>query len=676
MTFKGLQVFTWTIDWSDTVNGSWQFDLRALTVGFGPELIDPKQDHIVHGFDFQTDFRESAIADIDAFLDSLEGRARPFWLPGPPAEFKIKDDREANSFLIEEQGAATGWELKPGGYLWFTKPGEEPQSGKITSIVDYGDGTELVTFEQVKEGQESSSSSVNSSASTTSSLTTTSQSSSTAAGLTTTSESSTSKSSTSTVTSSSTSQSSSSKSSVVSASYSSSNSSSSATSANSSSSTTTASISTGSSSSSYSTSSSSQSESSSSSSSAFIGVDETWRVSALVLVRLADDEEKMEVMAERWQRRAFKVVEVPHEYALVPALAIPEPSEPVFLYRFTAELPDGNIEWLYTSHPSDVTLQPADAQSSSSSQAEETTSDSLTSQSSSESVTFTSVSSSSSTNSSSTTAASATTTSESKTSTTSASSANSSSSSSGEGSTVWLAVGIEHGRISRSMKQGGTASITADYDEVEPLRLCVPMRLAAPLRVEIIKTTAALNEMEKLFDGVVRKPELVGRKVTVSCIEWGDAMEGRVPNFFIQRDCNYRVYDTATCRADKASKTYAVSIIAVSGRLAVITAAGLSGLNADWFAQGWIEYGTGLDRRTLFIAASTAPTGEQITLTLTTAITAELPVTASAVAGCDARRSTCIAKFNNLVNFGGHAPPRDNLTLMAVRSKQQTGGKK
>lgn len=217
--------------------------------------------------------------------------------------------------------------------------------------------------------------------------------------------------------------------------------------------------------------------------------------------------------------------------------------------------------------------------------------------------------------------------------------------------------------------------ITGDYDTIEPLRLCIPLRIYVPLKVEILKTDTDFGQPETLFNGTVRNPRLKGRRVTVSCVEWGDAIESKVPNFFIQRTCNYRVYDANTCRASQSSYQKSVSIVALSGRTATIQGAGLTGLAAGWFSEGWIETGTGLDRRVGFVTDSAAASGNQIVLTLSNPLSIEIPASATAVPGCTGERSTCISKFNNLANFGGHETPRDNLTLAAIKV-QTKGGKK
>lgn len=409
---------------------------------------------------------------------------------------------------------------------------------------------------------------------------------------------------------------------------------------------------------------------SSSSSSGWQDVDETWTIVPLYLVRLADDIERIEIIAERYQKRVFKVVEIPNDYA-----TRLDPTEPVFLYKFTAALPDGDVVWRFTSHPTDVTLEEVSSSSSSgtvSSVSSDSSSQSLSSVSSGDVSTASSSSSSSLSSNSSSSSESSSSGGKSS----SSGSTPSSSSSSGPASqTLWLAVGIDHGRLSRSTKFGGTVEVTGDYDTVEPLRLCVPLRIDAPLKLEILKTDTDLGEPETIFNGSVRNPRLRGRTVSVSCVEWGDALEGKVPNFFIQRVCNYRIYESGTCKAVQSSFQVAVTITAVSSRSITITGAGLAGLAEGYFSEGWIETGSGLDRRVGYITDSEAASGTTVVLTVSQTLSIELPASATAVPGCDGQRATCISKFNNLDNYGGHETPRTNLSVEAIKTDQSgTGG--
>lgn len=391
-------------------------------------------------------------------------------------------------------------------------------------------------------------------------------------------------------------------------------------------------------------------------------VDETWQMFPLVLVRMAEDTEKIDIRAERWQGRVIRVVELPNDYTLLPTQRLVR--EPVFLYKFTAPLRDGDIIWRYTSHATDVTIENDQLQSSSSSSDSQSVSSSSSSSKSSASFPGESSLSSSSSSSSSD-------------SRTSASSLSSSSSSSDEiTEDVWISAAIEHSGLKRSNKSGGTVTITGDYDTIEPLRLSLPARIPAQLKLEILQTDTSFREPRTIFNGIVKKPEDKGRKVKANCAEWGNVMENETPAFYLQPNCNYQVYETSTCRADLASKQVAVTIKAIRGRNITVSGNGVAGKALDWFSLGKLEFGTGLNRRVVNVLRSSAASGIESVLVVNEQLTEETPIAATLTPGCDGRRSTCIVKFNNLVNFGGHITPQDSLALSAIKQDIAPGGKK
>jgi uncharacterized phage protein (TIGR02218 family) len=480
-TFHSIPVFKFPVDWANAVSGSWQYDLRQFTLGYGVELTDPVQNYVVQGWEFQCTFRgDTEISDIDNFMNALQGRTRPFWLPGPPAKYHIIAGLTASTFIIGEQGGFRSTGIEPGDYVWFTREGYTSLAAKVDIVTENGDGTETVHL---------------------------------TSGLP-------------------------------------------------------------------------------------HDPDENWKVFKLYLVRNAEDEEHVNQVAERYQTRSYRVVEMPNDYATVES-GLDEPYQPVFLYRFTATFPSGDVVWRYTSFPEDVTV---DAE-------------------------------------------------------------------------VWEAVGIEHGSVEHSAKLGGQTTISADYDAVQPLALLVPLQIASEVTVEILETDVSLGSPDEVFTGLVGKVEREGRKVTANCGEWGAALDQRIPNFYIQPTCNYRVYDPSTCKADKTSKTVAISATVAVGRTVTVSGGGLAGKPANWFARGWLDVGTGLNRRLLFVVDSAAAIGTTVVLTLSVALDLTLPVSGSVFPGCDGNRATCETKFNNLVNFGGCFVPEDNLAVSAI-TVSAGGGKK
>ncbi len=482
MDFLGHPVFTWPIDWQEGVNGAWDYDLRDLRIGFGPDLIDPLQDHVIHGWQFKLQVRGADIPALNTFMDGLQGRAHPFWLPGPASACRIAAGVDADEFNIHAQDAAGTWTEHPARYLYFIKTGQTAQIGEIASIADLGGGLERVTLAHPLA----------------------------------------------------------------------------------------------------------------------VAVDQTWVAQPLWLVRNAEDGERVDLLAEGWHRREFRVVELPNDYD-----DIDPATEPIYLYRLTPEVMGATEEFRYTSHPVDVTVE----------------------------------------------------------------------------GDLWLAAPIEHGRIVLSAKNGGETEISADADGVTPLQLCstVTNPSANPfmgsVKVEILKTNTDLDPPVSLIIGRLEKPAVNGRKFTAKVNTWGGALEQPIPAMFIKRDCNYRIYDPDTCRADRVSKEVHVTIVSVNGRELTVSATALAGKPANWFAFGWVELGDWLARQARFILESSAASGSEVECTLNLPLPAGTSGSALLMPGCNGLRSTCISKFNNLVNFGGHETPVDNLTLEAIRTTP-TGGKK
>lgn len=478
MDFLSVPIFDWPIDWTDPVNGNWEFDLQELQIGFGPELLDPYQAHILHGWEFSLEVRDQ-IDELNTFLNGRKGRTNPFWMPGPALAFKATAGVSTSQFDVRWQNANATWQNHPAKYLYFSKDGQTAQVGTISAVADNGSGTERVTLAPALA----------------------------------------------------------------------------------------------------------------------VAVDQTWTVQPLWLVRLAEDIERIQILAEGAQRRSFRVVELPNDYTNIRTAA-----ESVYLYRFKATILGVTSEWRYTSHPSEVVVSAQE----------------------------------------------------------------------------WLTAPIEHKRISFSVKSGGQSEIIGDFDSIEPLRLAFLTLLMAELELEILKSNTSFSAPSTLFTGRVTRPELAdkGRRLRANVISWSDALEQGLPGFFLERDCNYEVYEPNSCRADPDAKKVTATIVSVSGRQLVVTAAWGAVIAENWFTEGWIEYGAGINKQIRFIAYSAAQSGGNVTLELNASLTIAVGESLTLRPGCNGLRTTCDTKFGNLVNFGGVENARENLSLQAVPVKTATGGKK
>ena len=75
MNLYGTSIFEWPIDWMEPANGSWSFNLDEFRIGFGPELTDIDQDHIIHGWEFSAYFQDDDIDSLETFLNSRSSQA-------------------------------------------------------------------------------------------------------------------------------------------------------------------------------------------------------------------------------------------------------------------------------------------------------------------------------------------------------------------------------------------------------------------------------------------------------------------------------------------------------------------------------------------------------------------------------------------------------------------------
>jgi uncharacterized phage protein (TIGR02218 family) len=223
-----------------------------------------------------------------------------------------------------------------------------------------------------------------------------------------------------------------------------------------------------------------------------------------------------------------------------------------------------------------------------------------------------------------------------------------------------------------------TVQIEGWRDDIEPLRLLFPLKLWLPLWVEIQETTLPDPDTATvLFTGRVLRAPAKGKVCHADCSGLLTALGSQVPTFSYGQRCGYRVYQPDTCRAVQATHEVSVTIDAIDGSDVTISGAGLTGLDADHFAEGWIEVGTGATFETRSILESTAESGGEVVLTLIAPLThAAVSDSALAVPGCDGSPDTCEDKFSNFENFGGHVIPKRNLSVIAIEVDPGSGGKK
>ena len=249
-----------------------------------------------------------------------------------------------------------------------------------------------------------------------------------------------------------------------------------------------------------------------------------------------------------------------------------------------------------------------------------------------------------------------------------------------DGVNDWTAARITHGAVRRTMDAAREqVTIEAELTDASPLYQLCPPALAMPLLVTVYEADFVdLSVKVVIFSGRVLGPvEVEGKTVKAAVDSILDIGGGQTPAMIFQPRCNYRVFQPETCRLDRAEWEVPATIVDASNRTVTITGASLFGKPEDWFAEGFIETGVGnqFERRT--ILASTAASGENVTLTLNAAFYfAEAPDAVVVLPGCDGLPDTCITKFANFRNFGGHRAAFRNLTIKGLETPEIDAAKK
>jgi uncharacterized phage protein (TIGR02218 family) len=245
--------------------------------------------------------------------------------------------------------------------------------------------------------------------------------------------------------------------------------------------------------------------------------------------------------------------------------------------------------------------------------------------------------------------------------------------------------GINHGAHRRSVRiEAETIDIEWVWADDHALALFVPLPFPRPMNVEVLEADYAIPDTtKKIFVGQVRAVPDRGDQLVAQCDSFGVILKRKMPRMYIQKECNFQVYEPRTCKAVQAFFEEPATIISsnalvypptVTIRLKFPEAAHVV---ADYFAQGWIETGQQKRYELRSVIGSTGSV-DVVTLTLNAPLRhATAGQSLVAVPGCDGQAATCDTKFDNFINFGGFpAVPDKNLSLKAVENRVSAGDKK
>jgi len=237
------------------------------------------------------------------------------------------------------------------------------------------------------------------------------------------------------------------------------------------------------------------------------------------------------------------------------------------------------------------------------------------------------------------------------------------------------------------------AQITARAHVNNPLMQFLPFRLETDeLYCDIVEfspnAAGIAGTPVIIFTGTVEEPDFAGPIITVTLKHLLQSLTQLVPTKMIQRACNWvrgsrgAFLFGAPCGVLAANFTFTADFVSADGNeLELDTIARLIGsvptLSDGYFARGRIWFGSGDAYQSRAIYDSLAD-GGGLTLTLSHPFDPQPTGSVNFTPGCDGRKDTCFAKFNNYARFGGYPylPLSGNPSLVAIKTETPAGGKK
>lgn len=213
----------------------------------------------------------------------------------------------------------------------------------------------------------------------------------------------------------------------------------------------------------------------------------------------------------------------------------------------------------------------------------------------------------------------------------------------------WIAVPISDDGVKLTGEaQTDALTITAP-STIAPVQMFIGTPPSQSIMVGIYHyhegdTEAVLGYMGELIQ--VGQPQPGRATLTVDAIAASMQRDGLRLGW--QRTCPYALYDSLTCKADKASKAITCKVFEITGNN--VTMQGIDGLADDVLAGGFIEW-THPTRGTEYRGIESQKGNVVGMFGLADGLYYGLEV--KAYPGCDRTVSTCTTKFNNLGNYGG-----------------------
>jgi hypothetical protein len=232
-----------------------------------------------------------------------------------------------------------------------------------------------------------------------------------------------------------------------------------------------------------------------------------------------------------------------------------------------------------------------------------------------------------------------------------------------------------------------------------PLNKMWPFALDGLLQLEIVEvtvTTPAASAVSRFFGDVWS----VDSDYNATIIAFGNLFDRKFPRFLLSVTDNYTQFSPPT-QLNAAAFKITGTLASSSGQTITATSAAAHAKEADYFAGGWLEIGTGVNLEKRGILHSEPAPSNKVTLHIDrpliknaivgdtgaalgpgSGIDVPVPLppdtsTISLYPGYDGSIDQCESRFNNRVNFGGHPfIPNVNPAVKAMKAKNVQGGKK
>ena len=153
-----------------------------------------------------------------------------------------------------------------------------------------------------------------------------------------------------------------------------------------------------------------------------------------------------------------------------------------------------------------------------------------------------------------------------------------------------------------------------------------------------------------LFSGEIKSVRFENHLAKISCHSVSELMDHAIPYRSFSSLCSHILYDRG-CKINQFDFKTALTVQAVGPDYIDVTGTGLSALGATYFRSGMVVHGS-LERRMILdqIVLGVDQARFRILLALPGVVAGSL---VDGYAGCDHTPTTCVAKFNNMTNFGG-----------------------